>query len=74
MEDKIKIGVIGSKTLGNPTEIYEILHGNNQVILVENESKTATFKIENIYDNPESFILPLTRKQRRKLARKNRAK
>ena len=69
---KDKIAIIGGPTLGNPTEIYEALHGKNQVILIEGESKEATMIIENTYISEAYFIPPLTRKERRKLERKNK--
>jgi hypothetical protein len=67
---KYKIAIIGGHTLGTPTEIYEILHGKNQVVLIESESKTQTLEITNIIPLSELIGIPLTRKERRKLKRK----
>lgn len=65
--------IIGSQTLGTPTEMYEALYGDNiKVALIEGESKSVTFKIENTYVDPDFFIKPLTRKERRKLKRKKK--
>ena len=66
---KDKIALIGSSTLGTPTEIYEALHGNHhEILIIADESKTATFKIENIITKmPDLYFPPMTRKERRKL-------
>lgn len=67
----MKVAVIGSQTLGTPTEIYEALYGNPQKIFVEGLTDTSTFQITNTYERvSRPFIKPLTRKERRKQARK----
>lgn len=67
---KNKIAIIGSQTLGTATEMYEILHGDNNanVVLIAGEDKTKSFVIIRA---PELFIPPLTRAERRKQNRKN---
>jgi hypothetical protein len=70
---KKQIAIIG-QTLGTPTEIYELLHGNNhKILIIGEEDKSVAFKIENIFRYDElSFGSSLTRKERRKLKRKNK--
>lgn len=70
----MKVAVIRSQILRTPTEIYEVLHGNSKaVLIVGNEPKWVEMKITNPYSNMQvPFIKPLTRKERRKLNRKNK--
>ena len=66
------IGIIGSQTLGTPTEIYEILHKGNSVKIVGIEGMDShnTFRLTRIVDDCIPFIPPITRAERRKLKRK----
>jgi len=71
----MKVVVIGSQTLGTPTEIYEALHGvfgRYDIHMIDNETSIKTFHITRITNNDNLIKFPITRKERRKLNRKNK--
>ena len=65
----MKTAIIG-QTIG--TEIYEALHGGNfKVTIINDEKQDRIMTIENMSIYAEQVIMrPITRKERRKLARK----
>lgn len=67
--------IIGSQTLGSPTEIYMVLNGGlmgkYEVHIIDNETSLKTFRIERIISELDLVRMPETRAERRKRNRKN---